>query len=147
MTTATSRSILVPAKLFLSLSDTSKPRGATRQRAMLMPPARHKACCPSQVGKKAEGQNKKWHIHHTTMSEPLETRFKPNGEMLGTRDDLAKFLRENRRTLKLCRPEIWGDEETHTFLSRLQTKPFMTITALRCIDSRILDFTICEKTA
>lgn len=74
-----------------------------------------------------------------------DSQFQTNGEMLGTRDELAKFLRENRRTLKLCRPEIWGDEEkTHTFLSRLQTKPFTTE---RCIDSRILDFTICEKTA
>ena len=71
-----------------------------------------------------------------------EARF--NGEQFGTRKDLAKFLRQNRRELMLCRPEIWGDEETpkHSFLSRLPKKEFWKVTQNKILFSRILDFTI-----
>lgn len=58
-------------------------------------------------------------------------------EQTGTRADLARFLRANRRALKLVIFDVWGPAElpTHTFYSRLDNSPFGS-------RSRFLDFQI-----
>ncbi len=48
------------------------------------------------------------------------------GEMNGTREDLADFLRRHRRALRLRFFDRWGDPEfpIHSFVSLLENAPF-----------------------
>jgi hypothetical protein len=73
-----------------------------------------------------------------------------NSSKRGTRSDLARFLRSNRRALLLSYVETWGDEDfpVHTFISKLKVPPFVTtiqdseyrVTAQ--LKSRILDWQV-----
>lgn len=60
-----------------------------------------------------------------------------HAEQTGTRRDLAAFLWQNRKPLKLTLFDVWGSPElpTHTFYSRLDDSPFGG-------RSRFLDYTI-----
>jgi len=53
-------------------------------------------------------------------------RITLEGEVSGTRKDLADFLRKNRRALKLRFFDKWGDPEfpIHSFVSLLEQTPF-----------------------
>mgnify|MGYP006872477285 CR=1 FL=1 len=59
---------------------------------------------------------------------PMPARPAPvmDGEIKGTRQDLADFLRRHRRRLRLRFFDRWGDEDfpIHSFVSLLEQTPF-----------------------
>lgn len=72
----------------------------------------------------------------------MTDQYYGDASLMGTRSDLAAFLRQHRKVLRLVRSDKWqclGGGDVHTFLSLVGGKPFTYAGGGK---SRIMDWQI-----